>query len=143
MRYGQKGGDGPNTGKKAVTYIAIAPTGKVLIRRVFNDVPVDADGQPLKVCVAALLPPVNGHDWSIWFVAPSKVQTPHWFPNGSDAVFVDARIKTAADRVAKSQSEPEPYTVLTEAQMACRQVMQRYFDQTNANRRKPGHRRAQ
>jgi hypothetical protein len=30
MRYGQRGGDGPNTGKKKATYAAHAPDGKLL-----------------------------------------------------------------------------------------------------------------
>ncbi len=138
MRYGQRGGDGPNTGKKAVTYVAVTPTGKVLTRRVFNNVPIDTDGNPLPACVAALLPPVNGYDWSIWFVAPSKDQTPRWFNSDSSVVFVDARIKTATDRVAKPRPEPEQHTVLTEKQMAARQAM----DRINELRRRPGHRRS-
>jgi len=34
--YGQRGGDGPNTGKKATTYIATLPDGIEVTKRDFN-----------------------------------------------------------------------------------------------------------
>jgi hypothetical protein len=95
VRYGQKGGDGPNTGKKAAVYLAQTPTGKVLRRRVFNNIPVDDAGQPLTVCTAALLAPHNGHDWSIWVVAASREMMPAYV---KDAVFVEATLMTGDSR---------------------------------------------
>lgn len=94
MQYGRKSGDGPNTGKKAVIYLATTPTGTEVRRRVFNDIPVDAGGQPLAVCVAALLPPHNGHDWSLWVVASLKQTMPDYVGKGPgpNVVFVEARL---------------------------------------------------
>lgn len=36
MRYGQKGGDGPNQGKKATTYEVTLPDGRKFKKRIFN-----------------------------------------------------------------------------------------------------------
>jgi hypothetical protein len=36
MRYGQRGGDGPNTGKKATVYQVILPDGRQFKKRMYN-----------------------------------------------------------------------------------------------------------
>ena len=36
MRYGRKGGDGPNTGKVAAVYQAVLPDGTTLTKRTFT-----------------------------------------------------------------------------------------------------------
>lgn len=55
--YGQRGGDGPNTGQKAVTFSFVRPDGETGKVRVFKDVP---DGEDALVI---LYPPHNSHGW--------------------------------------------------------------------------------
>jgi hypothetical protein len=45
MRYGRKGGDGPNTGKKARTF-RVRYDGRVFTKRVFHSI----EGRPVALC---------------------------------------------------------------------------------------------
>lgn len=47
MRYGRKGGDGPNAGKKATIYVVTFPDGNQVKKRDFNP-PVDPVGYAYK-----------------------------------------------------------------------------------------------
>jgi hypothetical protein len=86
---GQSGGDGPNTGKQAVTFVAEAPDGTKLRRRFFNGVAID-----LTHGIAALLPPTNGHPWSLWTVAASPETMPDYVQRALDVVvFVPSQRK--------------------------------------------------
>ena len=88
--YGRKGGDSPIACKRALTFVAMAPNGARLTRRFFNDTVPDT----LEVGVAALLPPVNGHPWSLWTVAADEQSMPDYVKNCvADVVFVECRRK--------------------------------------------------
>jgi hypothetical protein len=92
-RYGQRGGDGPTRGKKAVTFTATTPGGLVLTKRFFNDVQAD-----LVEGVAALLPPTNGYGWSLWTVAATEKAMPGYVKSSPEVVYVPCR------RIEKSRS---------------------------------------
>jgi hypothetical protein len=55
--FGQRGGEGPNTGKKAVTFEFTRPDGVSGKTRVFKDIPSGDDA------FVVLYPPHNGHGW--------------------------------------------------------------------------------
>lgn len=60
MRYGQRGGDGPNQGKKAPTYQVTLPDGRQFKKRVFNSqkeelIATAFTGQDKKVYVSVWL----------------------------------------------------------------------------------------
>ncbi len=90
--FGQKGGEGPNTGKRAVTYEATAPDGTALKARFFRhprkrDLPL-----PVGACVAALLTPINGHPWRIWAVGQDRGDLPGYvFDFPEEPTIVEAR----------------------------------------------------
>lgn len=74
--FGQRGGEGANTGKKAVSFSCVAPDGTKLRRRFFGTSrQVIPDGQ---VVVAALLPPYNGYGWIFWAVADKADALPDY-----------------------------------------------------------------
>ncbi len=55
--YGQRGGDGPNTGKSAVTWTFTRPDGEIAVSRQFRDNP---EGNNAFILCH---PPHNGHGW--------------------------------------------------------------------------------
>lgn len=56
--YGQRGGEGPNTGKRAVTFRFVRPDGVEARTRVFKN-PPESDG------FVVLYPPYNSHGWLV------------------------------------------------------------------------------
>ncbi len=91
--YGQKGGMGPNTGKTAVFFEAEAPSGKLLRKRFFR--PDSEFGGVWTDGVAALLPPINGYDWSIWAVHATQEGMPGYVRESKSVVYVPCRRITA------------------------------------------------
>ncbi len=64
--YGQRGGDSPIAGRKAVTFVTTLPDGAELRGRFFKDVPDCAEG------VAVVLPSWNGRKPLLWVVRPTE-----------------------------------------------------------------------
>ena len=86
--FGQRGGTGPNAGRKAVHFSAVAPDGTHLTHRSFQ-----SESKMLPECgIAALLPPYNGHTWLFWTVAASVETMPEFVKQavqvGSTVVYV-------------------------------------------------------
>ncbi len=78
--YGQRGGEGPNTGRKAVTYQAPLPGGRTIRKRFYKGAPEALEA------VAALLPPCNGYGWIFWTAADSREAMPDYVKRAGDAV---------------------------------------------------------
>ncbi|XAI95987.1 hypothetical protein [Microcystis phage Mwe-JY26] len=64
--YGQRGGEGPNTGRKAVTFAFTRPDGVEGKTRVFKNPPEGPEA------FVILYPPHNGYDWHVGRVAESQ-----------------------------------------------------------------------
>jgi hypothetical protein len=64
--FGQRGGMGPNTGKKAATFAYTRPDGVVGRTRVFKNAPEGEDA------FVVLYPPHNGHDWLVGQVKAAR-----------------------------------------------------------------------
>ena len=76
-----------NDSAPPIEFEATAPDGTVVRRRFFDNKVAPPD---LRDGVAALLPPVNGHDWMFWMVAPTQDAMPDFVPT-EGMTFVPAR----------------------------------------------------
>lgn len=74
--YGQRGGDGPNTGKRAATYEATLPDGTTLTKRVFKHARDPRAPLPEGACVAVILPPINSYAAGVWVIGQDEQDLP-------------------------------------------------------------------